>query len=398
MNYSRRDWLRGASALGGGWLLQGAGQAAPPAPPAAPATPVSVAKCATYDPRELTATLAKMFDQIGGLGKLVKGKTVAIKINMTGAATYRVGSLSLGESHYTHPAVVGAAASLMAKAGAKRIRVLESPWSTAEPVEEVLLQAGLEPNDILNAAANVEFENTNGLGKGKKYSRLMVPTGGYIYPGFDLNHSFEECDVFVSIAKLKEHATAGYTGAMKNCFGNAPVTIYGDRAGVDEPALTPSGGRGIFHQGRRGPSKSAPQEKDPSSPRQEGYRVPRIVTDIVSARPIHLSIVEGIKTLTGGEGPWIRGFAPASPGVVVVGTNPVCTDAVGMAVMNFDPMGDRGTAPFETCDSTLKLAEDVGIGTRDLKRIEVVGTPIKNAMFDFAAIRAKRRQQQGGRG
>jgi len=167
---------------------------------------------------------------------------------------------------------------------------------------------------------------------------------------------------------------------------------------VDEPALTPSGGRGIFHQGRRGPSKSAPQEKDPSSPRQEGYRVPRIVTDIVSARPIHLSIVEGIKTLTGGEGPWIRGFAPASPGVVVVGTNPVCTDAVGMAVMNFDPMGDRGTAPFETCDSTLKLAEDVGIGTRDLKRIEVVGTPIKNAMFDFAAIRAKRRQQQGGRG
>jgi hypothetical protein len=42
-------------------------------------------------------------------------------------------------------------------------------------------------------------------------------------------------------------------------------------------------------------------------------------------------------------------------------------------------------------DSTLKLAEEVGLGTRDLKRIEVIGTPIAQAMFDFAAIRKRRR-------
>jgi hypothetical protein len=50
-------------------------------------------------------------------------------------------------------------------------------------------------------------------------------------------------------------------------------------------------------------------------------------------------------------------------------------------------MADRGTPPFETCDSTLRLAEDVGVGTRDLKRIEVVGTPIREAMFSFAELR-----------
>jgi hypothetical protein len=77
--------------------------------------------------------------------------------------------------------------------------------------------------------------------------------------------------------------------------------------------------------------------------------------------------------------------------VIVAGTNPVTTDAVCMAVMGFDPMADRGTPPFERCDSTLKLAEDVGLGTRDLKRIEVVGTPIAQAIFDFAAIRQRRR-------
>jgi len=41
----------------------------------------------------------------------------------------------------------------------------------------------------------------------------------------------------VSIAKMKEHATAGITLAMKNCFGLTPCTIYGTGAGVDEPSL-----------------------------------------------------------------------------------------------------------------------------------------------------------------
>ncbi len=68
-----------------------------------------------------------------------------------------------------------------------------------------------------------------------------MPFGGYIYPAFDLNHSYEDCDVFVSIAKLKEHATAGITLSMKNCFGMTPCTIYGTGSGVDEPSILPKG-------------------------------------------------------------------------------------------------------------------------------------------------------------
>jgi hypothetical protein len=40
------------------------------------------------------------------------------------------------------------------------------------------------------------------------------------------------------------------------------------------------------------------------------------------------------------------------------------------------------------------------LGTRDLKRIELIGTPLKEALFDFAAIRKQRRlnpQRQFGR-
>jgi hypothetical protein len=53
-------------------------------------------------------------------------------------------------------------------------------------------------------------------------------------------------------------------------------------------------------------------------------------------------------------------------------------------------MADRGTPPFENCDSTLRLAEDVGIGTRDLKRIEMVGMPVREATVNFAELRRRR--------
>jgi len=45
--------------------------------------------------------------------------------------------------------------------------VVEGPWSTAETLGEVMLSMNWQPQDILSAAANVEFENTNYLGQGK---------------------------------------------------------------------------------------------------------------------------------------------------------------------------------------------------------------------------------------
>ena len=174
---------------------------------------------------------------------------------------------------------------------------------------------------------------------------------------------------------------------MKNCFGMTPNTIYGGRAGVDEPLPIPRGGRQeIVHSGRRQPPKSSLPEIDPKSPRQDGYRVPRCVADIAAARPIHLAVVDFIESMAGGEGPWSSGARPCSPGVLLVGTNPVTVDAIGAAVMGFDPMAERGTIPFERGESTLQLAEALGVGTRDPKRIEVIGTPVAQARFDIRAV------------
>ena len=328
-----------------------------------------------------------MFDQLGGLEKLVQGKTVAIKLNMTGPASDKLNKMPNQLTHWVHPQVIGSLVSLLGSAGAQRIRLLESAPIGAKPLEEFMLSAGWQPKDFSGAAARVEFENTNFLGSGKTYARFMVPGGGLMYAGYDLNHSYLDTDVFVSLAKLKEHRTAGVTLSMKNCFGITPCTIYSQQAPEDEPSIVPVGYRGPMHSGSRVPPKSAPQpvaeSKDP------GFRVPRVTADLVAARPIHLAVIDGIYTMTGGELPnqernWIH--QPVHPGVLIAGMNCVSTDAVAMATMGFDPMADRGSAPFEKCDSTLRLAEHVGVGTRDLSRIEGVGTPIAKAQYRFPTL------------
>jgi uncharacterized protein (DUF362 family) len=328
--------------------------------------------------------LRTMFDQIGGLKHLVGNKTVTIKLNLTGSPGLRFQGRPLGVTHYTHPKTVGAMLHLMGEAGARRIRLVESCWGTAGPLEEYMLDSGWNVRQLQSAAPRVEFENTNAIGKAKRYSRLKVPNGGYIFPAYDLNHSYQDTDVFMSMAKLKDHATCGITLAMKNCFGNTPASIYGDDAGTDEPNESPTKGRvKTCHLGERQPSKSSPSELDPSTSRHPGFRMPRITAELIAARPLDISFIDGIETMAGGEGPWVRNVRHVKPGLLVLGTNGVTTDTVGAALMGYDPRAQKGTRPFTDCDNTLLLAEALGAGSADLKRIEVRGVPIAEAKFTF---------------
>ena len=239
---------------------------------------------------------------------------------------------------------------------------------------------------LKSAAKYVEFENTNALGSGKKYSRLKVDGGGSIFPAFDLNHAYADTDVFMSMAKLKNHATCGVTLSMKNIFGITPASIYGDDAGRDEPNESPTKGRvDTCHFGKRQPAAIAAREKDPASSRVPEHRMPRITAELAAARPIHLSLIDGIETVTGGEGPWIGGLRQVKPGVMIVGTNAVSTDTVATAVMGYQPRAPKGEGAFKKCDNTLLLAEALGVGAADLSRIEVRGTPISGVIFPFSS-------------
>ena len=376
--FTRRQWLAAAS-TGLAPTVRAA--------PAVPVSSVALARCPDYG-RDVLANLQRMFDQIGGIGKLVAGKTVAIKINMTGSLRMRSGHRPAWATRWSHPAVIGAAVHLIGLAGAHRIRIVEGSSEDDHPLEENFLIGGWDPAPILSAAPSVEMENTGFLGSGKTYKRLKVSGGGLIYPAFDVNHSYAECDVMVSIAKLKEDEHAGVSLSLKNMVGIAPGTIYGDAAGNEEPAARPFGARTMFHVGHRQPSEGTPPEKDPDSPREAGYRIPRIIVDIVRARPVDLAIIDGIETQTAGSGGLldlgaVRASRFVKPGVLIASLNPVCADAVAAAVMGFDPMAVRGAPPFDVCDSTLELAEKAGIGARDLNVFEILGTRIADVRTPF---------------
>jgi hypothetical protein len=119
-----------------------------------------------------------------------------------------------------------------------------------------------------------------------------------------LHPAYDETDVFVSLAKLKNHATCGVTLSLKNSFGITPSSIYGSDAGEDEPNENPATAADRYTRATASRRNRRAGDR-PNSPRDAGYRVPRIVADLAVARPIHLQVIDGVETMIGGEGPWI---------------------------------------------------------------------------------------------
>jgi len=371
---SRRDFLRVAGAS----LLAPLVDFPLRAAPATPSSPVSIARCRAYDREAVFRQLGAMMDQLGGLAKLVSGKTVAVKVNLTGNPKTPALGLPASRTYHTHPDVVMAVATLLDRAGARRIRFVECTYQNG-PFEPYLLGAGWDLNALGALKAAVDYEDTHNLGKGKQYYEVKVPWGGSLFPAYHLNHSYVDCDFYISLAKLKNHATAGVTLGIKNNFGITPTSLYSHR----EPNEKSTSARvAIFHTGRERPADGLPQEIDPNSPRRPTYRVPRHTIDSVGIRPVDLTIIDGIETVSGGEGPWLKELALQKPSLLLAGRNVVCTDAVATAVMGYDPMAAAATGPFPG-DNHLAMAAALGLGTNNPKEIEVVGLSLEEARHPF---------------
>jgi len=355
----------------------GPGQTAPQS--RSSAARVAIVPCLSYGP-EVRPALEKCFDLLGGLGSLVKNKTVTVKLNLTGSDFKQVLGRPVGETYMTHSATAMALGSLLFKAGARRVRFVESTQCKAG-LESTLADAGWDV-PALTTLGKVEFENTRNLGQGKRYSHLRVPGGGYMFSSFDVNHAYEDTDVLVSLAKLKNHLTAGVTLSMKNLFGLPPNVLYGAEAGNESATAA----RFPMHDPKGHEKVKMPGLKETGVSADPMWRVPRITADLCAARPIHLAIIDGITAMSGGEGPWCgeEKLQVTTPGVLIAGFNPVSTDAVGTAVMGYlNPRAARGVKPFQDCDNHLLLAEQAGLGTADLAQIDLRGTPIERARYPY---------------
>jgi len=131
----------------------------------------------------------------------------------------------------------------------------------------------------------------------------------------------------ISVPKLKPHRMTGATLSIKNLMG----------------AMTP---KGSMHTSLN-----------------------KNIADLASVMRPSVAVIDGI---IAGEGHETSGN-PVEMDLVIAGTDPVATDAVGSAVMGISPREVRH----------LRFAEEKGLGTCDLSQIDVLGEPIERVRKRF---------------
>ncbi len=375
--YSRRDFLKLGTILAGlaatGCHIKPGrpdpGAAFTPAPstypvtaglPAltgvAPAYQVAIAQAKSYDRILVKQKIQAMLEELGGWEELIRpGKRVALKINLTSGMHFNPPTgFTAPESYVTHPEVVRALGELLMDSGVKDLFVVEAVYDDLSfpswGFTEVAQGLGASLVDLNLPAPYPNFVS------------IPTGTGWFVYESFTLNPILQEVDTFISVTKMKCHYNCGITLSMKNLIGLAPSTRY---------RLSPDHWwRSAFH----GNEKETPT------------RLPRVILDLNRARPIHLSVIDGIMTAEGGATP--RGtFKPVQPGILLMGKNPVATDFVATAAMGFDPLASPPQPPFIRADNYLALAGELGLGPRRLSEIGVVGASLDDVTSQFEPAR-----------
>jgi uncharacterized protein (DUF362 family) len=315
---------------------------------------VAITRADSYDRALIRQQVEALLDGIGGLGDVVRpGDRVAIKVNLTGGSGF--GSpkgVFPTESYVTHPETVRALGELLWDAGAGEIYIVEGLFDD----RSYRVWGYVDVADALGATL-IDLNSPVPYGD---FALTPVGAGAFIYEAFDFNHILEEVDVFVSATKIKCHWYAGVTLSIKNLVGLVPMSHY------------QLGARDTFRSELHGPTDDVTRA-----------RLPRVILDLFRARPIDLALLDGIKTVEGGEGPWIGCFNPVQPGVMLAGKEPLALDAVAAAVMGFDPTADYPDAPFLRGENHLNLAYGLGLGTNRLGEIGVVGPAIDEVRQSF---------------
>lgn len=171
---------------------------------------VSIERCKTYDIETVQNTVEQCINHLGGINKYVKsGDRVFLKVNL-------LKKNSPEDAVTTHPSIVEAVVNLVKKAGGIPI-IGDSPGG---PFNERALKT------IYNATGMADVSKRTG-------ALLNFDTGevteklpdGRIIKQVTIMKAVKECDVLISLPKLKTHGMTVYTGAVKNLFGVIPGLV-----------------------------------------------------------------------------------------------------------------------------------------------------------------------------
>jgi uncharacterized protein (DUF362 family) len=355
---SRRDFIRTVGLTAAGLLVASCAPAVATGVPAAVKPTglnptVAIARAANYDRKLVKDAVQAALDGIGGVKDvLAHGNRVAIKVNITGSAKMsQVKNLLEAETYITHPEVVRALGELLRDAGVTKLYIVEAVYAKDHWHNYAY--------DVVAKGLDATLVDLNDTAPYSDFASTPVPSNPYIYDKFSYNHILTDVDAFISVPKMKCHNTLGVTHSMKNLVGTVPFRFYTLNA------------QDTYRSGFHGTQDETP------------VRLPKIVMDLNRARPVNLSLIDGIMTIEGGEGPWINGLNQVKTGVLLAGKDPVATDAVATSVMNFDPLAEYPNPPFVHAHNHLNMARELGLGTNILSEIKVVGTPVKDVQVQF---------------
>ncbi len=282
------------------------------------ATGVHIATAPSYD-ADLKEILLKQFERFRALVPLA-GKRVVLKPNLV--------EHHPGKVINTNPRVIEAAIELCKAEGAAEVIVAEGPghWRNVQFLVE---QSGL--GEVLRRH-NVPFVDLNHDEPVKMLNMGRLTGLDYLY----LAQTVVECDVLISMPKLKTHHWAGATLSLKNLFGTLPGICYG-------------------------------------WPKNELHwrGIPNSIIDIALTRTPHLAIVDGIVGMEG-DGP-LNGTAKPM-GVLVMGDDLPAVDATCCRLMGLNPR----RVPY------LLLAEQKKLGRLNEAEIPQLGESIAAKMQQFA--------------
>ena len=282
-------------------------------------TGVSIVKCENYEHKRVKNAILRSLELIGGIERIIKpGDSVLLKVNVIiGYPPERAAT--------THPAVVGAMTEIVREAGG-------IPWVGDSSGAHGYTAQSLELSGIKKACEEyggklINFESTG---------TYAVNVNGRVLTALNIAKPVIDCDVLVSLPKMKTHQLTKYTGAVKNFFG-----------------IIPGSGKAAIH-------RQAPTEESLS----------HAVVDIYSALEPGLAVMDGV---VGMEGEGATNGTPVEPGVILASTDCVALDAVASEIMGFSH-----SDILTTC-----IAHERGLGVGELEKIDVLGEKITDVKLDF---------------
>lgn len=311
---------------------------------------VAVTEANNYDRSLIRQKVQHLFESIGGIGDVVKpGDKVAIKINLTGgsssASSPKLNGKSITETMWTHPEVLRAVTELIIDSGvsANDIYFVEALWDAASYNNFGYLD--------VQQSLGTQLVNLNNKEPYASFIDKEVGENHFFYSSFKLNQILADVDVYVSIPKMKQHFEAGVTHSLKNQIGIVPIQFYMQSVWDNMRSKLHYDGGDI------------------------GTHLPRSICDLNLARPVHLAVIDGIKNAVGGEGAWNPTFETAEYHVLMAGKDPVATDSIASYLMGNDPEAEKLQLPdgVRQCDNYLELLHQKGMGTNQMREIEVIG-------------------------